>query len=89
MRNIFTTIELTNSKKCTILEIDTLVLLRANFNMLKYDEQYCVGLIAYILEQILLIEDKKLTLQNIFQLNIDDYLLIMNCINVQLTKINI
>lgn len=88
-RTPFSKLTLTNADECSIYEARAIDLMRAGFQMALHDSNNQVGMVAYILEQIITINGKNATLDYIFDLSIEDYNSIMNVVEVSLKKIKL
>lgn len=85
----FSKITLLNGDSCEIFEPKAIHLMRANFQMLLLDKENKVGIVAYIIQQIISVNGKQPTLEYIFDLCIDDYSSINNVVDVSMKKINL
>lgn len=70
---VFTKIKITTGEVLTIKEPNVLFLMRAQNEMTKRDEEYRVGILPYILEQIIFLNNEAVTLEWLCDLPIVDY----------------
>lgn len=84
--SIFTTITLQDGSKCDILELTPWMIWKAAFNQqlnleMKYD------LVPFILEQILIIDGKKASIEFIGNINYQDYMQITEILTLFMTEL--
>ena len=83
---IFTSIELSNGSRCDILEINALVIWKAAFRHQAYPDKE-LDIVPFLLEQVLIIDDKKRDIEFIGNISIDDYLKIMEVMDIVMKKL--
>jgi hypothetical protein len=83
---LFTTVSLLNGSKCGVLEVKSAHIFIANFRLsiqkkTEYDFTY------FLFQQILLIDNKKITDEQLLNLSIDDFILISEVMDAAFKKI--
>ena len=89
VKSIFSSVKLGNGTICEIIEPTAFHLLRAQLKHLTLDGEFQVGLPAYFLKQVILIDGKNISLDDVFGLSIDDYNNIIEVIEVFFKKIKL
>lgn len=84
---VFTTIKLSDNRECSILEIKPFHFWRANFQMATLNADLKYEFIPYLLEQIILIDYKTVTIDEIGNLDITDYTEIGNIVGIIINKL--
>jgi len=87
--NVFATLKLSTGVELSILDIKAFHVWRANFKMGTQNETLQYEFMAYLLEQILLMDYKPVTLEQIAQMDVEDYLEILNVVNTMVSKLNL
>lgn len=84
--SIFTTIILSDGSKCDILEVKPSTIWLATFKQqLNPDKQY--DLVPFILEQVLIIDGKKVNMEYIGNMELSDYIEITEALNICMQKL--
>lgn len=87
----FSTIKLMNGDECTIYEAKAGDLMRAQFQTMLHDgkkpEGERIGFTPYFWLQVIKINGKGCTIDELMALSVDDYLSISNVIDVSMKKI--
>lgn len=84
-RNIFTTIILSDGSKCDILEITPFMLWRASYKQANSDME--LDMVPFLLEQSLIINNKKVDIDFIGKMSMDDYQEISDVFCIQMKKL--
>lgn len=87
MSNIFTSIQLSGAQKCDILNITAMMMWKAEYRAANMGEE--LHMVPYLLEQIVMIEGKLATKEEIGEMMIDDYLAIQDVVNAILQRVKI
>lgn len=77
---IFTTIILFNGSKCDILEVRPYIIWKATYRQLMNTDKK-LDFIPFLLEQVLIIDGKKVNMEFIGNMNIHDYIKITEVLN--------
>lgn len=84
--HIFTTIILSNGSKCDILEIRPYILWKAAYKQAN-NPHLKVDLVPFIIEQILIIDGKKVNMEFIGNMDVNDYMEIVDVMNACMEKL--
>lgn len=82
----FTTITLSTGEKCGILNITPFMLWRAHSRMERLKELE-LNVVPFILEQIVIIEGKAVSMEYLGEMDINDYTKIIEVVDVQMKKL--
>lgn len=87
MKNIFTTIKLSDNRECSVLDIKPLHIWKANFQMALRNAELQYEFVPFLLEQIILIDYKPVTIEQIGNLDMADYNEITNVATIIISKL--
>lgn len=73
--NIFSRVNLLNGQKCEVLELRTGHIFTANYHVINQKDT-TLDFMFFMLRQLLLIDSKPITDEQLLNLSIDDYLII-------------
>lgn len=83
--HIFTSIILSDGSKCDILEITPLMIWRASYKCANSDME--LDMVPFLLEQSLIINNKKVDIDFIGKMSMDDYQEISDVFCIQMKKL--
>lgn len=92
MKNLFTTIDLSNGDKCEIVELTTAHLMcainsHARHNEKEKDELNHLGVYTFIIQQIFYLKGARQSIDYFKSLSFADYSLILNSLSAQITDV--